>query len=355
MKQIGIKKILKAIGVFCIQAAAWNILILLAPLVVYLQSDDATYAHTLLKILEGVLVPCAAVYFLNYYLLVPYLLFKTKWKKILYFGFNLVAIAVAPLIMMYGLSVVNTVPEYEWVRVGVTLGMVVVSVLEIGSAGLAVALRNYLHAQKMKLQLNEEKRQHSEAELVWLKNQLNPHFLFNSLNNISSLVYLDSDKAQDAISNLSDLLRYAIYESAKKEVPLEKEVEFMDNYIRLMSLRCSDSTQISYDFDFENGSLHIVPLLLISLIENAFKHGVSTSMPSFIAFRLKEKDGVLTFVSENSNHPKTDEDRSGQGIGLANTRRRLELAYGDRYSWTQASDAEAYRVEVNIELTDKEK
>lgn len=354
MKRIGIKKIMKAIAVFGIQVVAWTIFIVLAPLIMYIMSEDTSYAGALLQMLERTLIPCMCVYFLNYYLLIPYLLFKSRVRKVWFFVINLIAISGAPVKMIYDMELLHQyVPHSEWIQLGITAAIVMIVVLEIGAAGLAVALRNYLHTQKMKLQLNEEKRQHSEAELVWLKNQLNPHFLFNSLNNISSLVYLDSDKAQDAISNLSDLLRYAIYESAKKEVPLEKEVEFMDNYIRLMSLRCSDSTRISYDFDFENGSLPIVPLLLISLIENAFKHGVSTSMPSFIVFRLKEKDGVLTFVSENSNHPKTDEDRSGQGIGLANTRRRLELAYGDRYSWNQVSDMENYKVEVIIDLTEK--
>lgn len=235
-------------------------------------------------------------------------------------------------------------------RIGLTAGGIFIFVLNIGSVCLAIALRSYQRARSMKLQLNEEIRRRKDAELIWLKNQLNPHFLFNSLNNISSLIYLDSDKAQDCIGRLSDLLRYAIYESDKKSVPLSKEIDFLSNYIELMSLRCNDRTDISCEINFENGNLLIVPLVLVSLIENAFKHGVSASKESFIKFHLSEVDGTLSFLCENSNHAKSDSNRSGKGIGLANTRKRLDLIYGDRYSWSQFSDATVFRVEIIIQL-----
>ncbi len=341
-------RILKSLGVFCIQLIAWTVFIVFAPLMVYFTSGNAADAKVLLYLLGGCIFPCMVIYFINYYLLIPQFLFKNR--KIWYFFINLIILALFPYYITYEVLIKHSalLPEGAWI--GITVSAIVVIALELGSVGIAVAVRNYLRAQAIKLQLNEERRRHTEAELVWLKNQLNPHFLFNSLNNISSLICLDSDKAQDSIANLSDLLRYALYESEKKVVHLVKEVEFMSNYIELMSLRCGDSTQVSYDFKYENGSLEIVPLLLISLIENAFKHGVSSSRSSYVRFDMEERGGVLTFRSENSNYPKSDADRSGRGIGVANTRKRLDLVYGSNYTWKQTSDADSYKVEISINL-----
>ena len=163
----------------------------------------------------------------------------------------------------------------------------------------------------------------TEAELEWLKNQLNPHFLFNTLNNISSLVQIDADKAQDAIAQLSDLMRYAMYETRHETVPIQGEVDFMRNYIELMKLRCNDKTEVNCQLSTVNCQQDIAPLLFISLIENAFKHGVSSSRPSKIDIRMEQQDDNLVFTCDNTNFPKDDTDRSGSGIGLENTRRRL--------------------------------
>lgn len=343
-------RILKSLGIFCIQLVVWIIFIGFAPVMVYLMSGNINDTQTLLYVLACTLVPCMAVYFINYYLLIPYLLFRKKRKMAWYCVINLLIAYLFPCHIVYQGIIKNSHILTAGVWIGITAVATVIMVLEIGSVGIAVAIRTYLRAQAIKMQLNEEKRRSTEAELVWLKNQLNPHFLFNSLNNISSLIYLDGDKAQDCIANLSDLLRYALYEAEQKLVPIRKEIEFMSNYIELMGLRCGESTKISYDFNYENGNLEIVPLLLISLIENAFKHGVSASNPSYIRVSMNEKDGIVTFISENSNFPKPATDRSGRGIGVANTRKRLDLVYGSNYTWKQTSDADSYRVEISINL-----
>ncbi|MDE6543791.1 MAG: histidine kinase [Muribaculaceae bacterium] len=219
-----------------------------------------------------------------------------------------------------------------------------------GAAALAMALRNAARARALKEQMEEEKRRHTEAELVWLKNQLNPHFLFNTLNNISSLVVFDAERAQESISRLSDLLRYAMYESAKPTVSLLMEVDFMKDYISLMSLRCNDRTTVSTHFEVASPSIQIAPLLLVSLIENAFKHGVSASRHSEISISLIEDGGVLTFMCTNTDHAKGADDNSGSGIGLVNMRRRLELLYNDRYEWVQTSDDNRFNITIKIRL-----
>ena len=204
----------------------------------------------------------------------------------------------------------------------------------------------------IKQQLKEEHQKRTEAELEWLKNQLNPHFLFNTLNNISSLVQIDADKAQDAIAQLSDLMRYAMYETRHETVPIQGEVDFMRNYIELMKLRCNDKTVVNSQFSIVNHQLNIAPLLFISLIENAFKHGVSPTQPSFIHIRLEADKSSIDFLIENSNHPKSIDDRSGHGIGLNQVQRRLDLAYPNRYTWEKGPNKEGniYTSTIHIDL-----
>jgi LytS/YehU family sensor histidine kinase len=214
-------------------------------------------------------------------------------------------------------------------------------------AAVAIGIRHFMRTRKIKEQLKEEKAKNTEAELAWLKNQINPHFLFNTLNNISSLTQIDPDAAQDAIAQLSDLLRYAMYETNKNTVPIEGEVEFMRNYISLMKLRCNEKTEVTTTFDIKK-SVEIAPLLFISLVENAFKHGVSSNRPSRIDIRLLQNEDELIFDCDNTNYPKDDADRSGSGIGLENTRRRLDLIYHGRYEWEQSLNDDIYHVRITL-------
>ena len=224
-------------------------------------------------------------------------------------------------------------PALAWV--GMFIGFFIYFLLNCAMIAAALGIRHFIRVRRIRQQLKEEKTRHTEAELAWLKNQINPHFLFNTLNNISSLTQIDADAAQDAIAQLSDLLRYAMYETNKKMVPVEGEVSFMRNYIELMKLRCNEKTVVKVQWSVANGQQEIAPLLFVSLIENAFKHGVSSNRPSTIDIRLEEQPGQLVFTCDNTNYPMDDADRSGSGIGLENTRRRLELLYHDRFTWEQ--------------------
>ena len=217
-------------------------------------------------------------------------------------------------------------------------------------AAVAVGIRHFIRVRRLRQQLKEEKAKNTEAELAWLKNQINPHFLFNTLNNISSLTQIDPDAAQDMIARLSDLLRYAMYETNKPMVPIEGEVEFMRNYISLMKLRCNDRAVVTEHFKVDNPHTPVAPLLFISLIENAFKHGLSSSRPSAIHISLRQQGGEVEFCCDNTNYPKSTADRSGSGIGLENTRRRLELLYHRRYEWQQEVRDNIYHVKIIIRL-----
>ena len=214
--------------------------------------------------------------------------------------------------------------------------------------GTAIGIRYYMKS----VEDLEKERENQQAELQWLKNQLNPHFLFNTMNNISSQIYTNPDEAQENLSRLSEVLRYALYETATDRVPLHGEIEFMKNYIALMKLRCSDKTTVTTDFPLQTTGIKILPLLYISLIENAFKHGISNKESSFVKISLKQFKGKLLFEAENSNFPKQQENRSGHGIGIGNLRRRLELAYPDNHSFTYGLNGDGNylaRLEVKVE------
>ncbi|MDO4496639.1 MAG: histidine kinase, partial [Bacteroidales bacterium] len=232
--------------------------------------------------------PMAVIFFVSFYVLVPYLF--SNGHKFWYFLTSLLLILVLPALMLRNdVSMLDDVAQtgyYSWAGSLFTIGVFV----EMAALGL----RLYLQSEKVQQQLEEERRKSTEAELTWLKNQLNPHFLFNSLNNISSLTQIDPDMAQEAIGQLSDLLRYALYESNKPQVPLAGEVEFMHNYISMMRLRCTSYTVIIEELpEHPSQKLQIAPLLFTSFIENAFKHGTSNSQPSSIRIELKADDSHI--------------------------------------------------------------
>ena len=200
-------------------------------------------------------------------------------------------------------------------------------------------------------------RQKAEQEAIrlnlqQLKNQLNPHFLFNTLNNIYSLIAISPERAQSAVLELSKLLRYVLYENTQPYVPMEKELEFNHNYIELMRLRLARHVQV--DVNIPTGlcrGYKIAPLLFITLIENAFKHGTSASIRSFVKINMSEPSpGVIECDIENSSFPKNETDKSGSGIGLKNLSRQLELLYAGKYNLHAESDSHIYRSMLTIDL-----
>ncbi len=178
-----------------------------------------------------------------------------------------------------------------------------------------------------------------EAELMNLKNQLNPHFLLNTLNNIYALIIFDEGRAQKAVLDLCNLLRYVLYETRQDMVFLYKEVDFLKNYVALMKMRFSGSVDVEMDIGVpEESRTAIAPLLFISLVENAFKHGIDPSGHSVIRISIKEEESLIRCSVVNGYHPKGSSDRSGSGIGLEQLARRLEILYPGRYEWTYGCD-----------------
>ena len=178
--------------------------------------------------------------------------------------------------------------------------------------------------------LRELERCKLQSELDYLKYQLSPHFFMNTLNNIHALVDIDTEKAKDTIVELSRLMRYMLYEADRPTVPLSKEIDFLKHYVRLMRLRYPESVNIELSLPEDVGEVQLPPLLFVSFIENAFKHGVNYQNTSYVHIALELKaDGKIRFTCSNSSHDSTD--ASGHGIGLENVRKRLDLLYDERY------------------------
>jgi LytS/YehU family sensor histidine kinase len=302
------------------------------------------------------MAPVLLLYLINYFWLIPSFLFKAGRKKWFY-------ISNAVLIVLINAKSLFPEPMTDEVREQLTeslpftindiwalyVGTVFVGIIvQCVFILLAVGVRQISRNHELRLKIEEEKRKSAEAELTWLKNQLNPHFLFNTLNNISSLTQIDPDKAQESIGQLSDLLRYALYDSDKDQVPLSGEIDFMNNYIDLMALRCNEMTEVEKDLSVQAGDAQVAPLLFISLIENAFKHGVNARFPSFVRVKMYPEGKDLLFTCENSVFEKGGTDEIGSGIGLENLQRRLELLYPGAFEYVSGSDGTTYSASVRL-------
>ena len=342
----------KDMWLFVAQVAVWTVVLFALPLATFLSTQDVTATRTSFYVVWGLFQAPVVVYFINFYLLGPYLFFKRRHRWFVLINLVLILGLNYQFFLVYlNRDSIPNMPAMDtnmWV--GFFGGFLMFLVLNCMIAAIAIGIRHFIHTRQIRQQLIEEKAKNTEAELAWLKNQINPHFLFNTLNNISSLTQIDPDAAQDAIAQLSDLLRYAMYETRKDVVPLQGEMEFMRNYVELMKLRCSEKTEVNSTFNVQRSTLEIAPLLFISLIENAFKHGVSSNRDSRIDIGLTADEQQLIFTCDNTNYPKTDSDRSGSGIGLENTRRRLDLIYKDRYTWEQTLEDNIYKVKITIKL-----
>ena len=194
------------------------------------------------------------------------------------------------------------------------------------------------------------KRQNLQAEMEYLKYQINPHFFMNTLNNIHALIDIDAECAKDCVIELSKMMRYVLYESGAHDISLHNELTFVSNYINLMKIRYTDDIDITFEQPEHRTEVFIPPLLFIVFVENAFKHGVSYKEPSFIHISVRCDNRNVRFTVENSRHPEKKDKKAG--IGLENVKKRLELIYGDKYSLNiDSSSPKIYRAELIIPVS----
>ena len=215
---------------------------------------------------------------------------------------------------------------------------------------LSVAMKMTGNWYRVDAERKELEKMRSEAELQNLKSQLNPHFLFNTLNNIYSLIAISPERAQESVHVLSGLLRYILYDSSHPLVAIEKDIDFVHNYIELMRIRLPQHAELKTDIRSMSQGVLIAPLLFISPIENAFKHGISNNKPCFIDITILSDAKQVKCLIRNSYFPKDEQDRSGSGIGVANLRKRLDLLYPGLYKFVCECEGDVFVSELTITL-----
>lgn len=284
-------------------------------------------------------------FYANYSFLVPKFLY-TK-RVVVYVTANLVILlAIFYLIRFFG--------DYEFAKPPVEepkriikglIGLIFVS-------GVAISIRStsmWFHSRDAMQKLELE---NVRTELSFLKMQLSPHFLFNTLNNILTLIDENKEMAKQSVQQLSNLLRSVLYEFKADTVTIKQEVEFLTNYSNLMKLRYGSELNFNLETDLDEPDAPIASLLLIPLLENIFKHGIGASVKdSFINIKISSKKGKIIFESANTYFPKTNQDKSGSGIGIANMKKRLDLLYENNflYDCKVAGSDYIVKLEINVD------
>jgi len=212
----------------------------------------------------------------------------------------------------------------------------------------AMAIRYAQRNFSLEIAQKEAQAHKLQADLTQLRYQLQPHFFFNALNNIYSLIAFDPQKAQQSVHSLSKLMRHFMQNSDQKQISLAEEVDFLQQYISLMQLRLTDKTTVQVDFPKQVPQLTIAPLLFISLVENAFKHGVSATASTTLSFSLRVEGNTVIFRSENTKIP-TQESLYSSGIGIDNLKKRLTLLYPERHQYTIEEKEGKYIAQLTID------
>lgn len=219
-----------------------------------------------------------------------------------------------------------------------------------GGSTIFKIINDWFRQQRDKQDLETQTMQ---SELRFLKSQINPHFLFNTLNNLYALTLKKSDKAPEIVIKLSEMMRYMLYECNEKRVPLSKEVNYLKNYLDLERLRQHASIRINLIVEGNIGHQQIAPLIFIPFLENGFKHGLNTQLrEGFVDIELRVADDFVDFRMENSKGeamPRPDNRPSG-GIGLVNVRRRLDLLYPEKYNLQVNNNPNTFEVRLSLEL-----
>ena len=217
--------------------------------------------------------------------------------------------------------------------------------------GMNIGVKLLFKQRQDSLRMEQLEKQSLEQQLEYLKFQINPHFFMNTLNNIHALVDIDPERAKETIIEMSKLMRFVLYEGNKQGVPLTREMDFIRNYITLMKLRYTDKVSISLDMPTQVPDYRLPPLMLITFVENTFKHGVSYRQQSFIDVSISLTDRQrLLFVCRNSKGEPKQNQQPG-GVGLANVKKRLKLIYGNDYSLDIQEHTDTYNVTLEIPLT----
>ena len=316
-------------------------------------------------------LPLLIIFCINRFILIPYLLFKNK--KILY---------ILSVIIVIGFTVLGSISFRKQIpsqninsaqkRVGLQfpnsnnagkpqgefgrqagagtyppyVNLILISILLVGfDTGMKTSVK-WAETQQQKAEVEKE---NIKNELAFLRNQVSPHFLMNTLNNIHALVDFDTKEAKRSIAKLSVLMRHLLYESSDKPIPLTKEIKFIESYVELMKLRFHEDVKIQLNLPENLPNISIPTLLFTNVLENAFKYGISYEQESFVYINLFIHESELEFRVQNSIHKKF-KSTEASGIGIKNTEKRLKLLYNNDYIFTYTEHENVFSSTIKIPI-----
>lgn len=285
-------------------------------------------------------------YFNNYYLVNRFLYGRQYLTYIILLALSIIAASFPISIIIHKLVNNQDLKNMVWswnffllIMLSVLFSVVLSMVLKL--------LKNWYQEEQTNRQLQKI---NLETELKFLKSQINPHFLFNSLNNLYALTLKKSEQAPEVVLRLSNILRYVLYETGEGRVPLEKEIQYLRDYIDLERIRVGDRVDIRFETHGDSGGKLIEPMLLLTFVENSFKHGAAQSLnKAWINIDLDAREDAIVFTVANSkeNTSPTDTKTPG-GIGMVNLRKRLDLIYRGAYDLAVNDQPESYTVQLTI-------
>lgn len=301
------------------------------------------------------------IFYFNYIYLIQHTLFKNRTSVFLIVNV-LAGLAYVGLIILYddfvGMQEIMhraccpdvpytpTPRNYYW-----DISDLMIFYISVGISTSIATVQKWQEDEKIRLKLEKEK---TNSELSYLKAQINPHFFFNTMNNIYSLTNIDVEKAKAALLKLSRMMRYVLYETEKNQILLSKEVDFIQDFLELMKMRLTHKVKLEIYLPDKVSDVEIAPMLLLPIIENCFKHGVSSQQESHILIRLEKTPQELHLETKNTIFKSSENTPEGKasGIGLINTMRRLDLLYPGKYSLTidKLNPENEYRLHLTLKI-----
>ena len=282
-----------------------------------------------------------SVFYVNMYLLVPYVLKRRGWLP--YLGAFIIIFILSLIVLRFNLAgtmfVVGRPPIPP---------LIIFLLLLVFSLSLSIGISN-IRTKEAQLKKDLE-YEASQSELALLRSQISPHFLFNILNTLSSLARQKSDQLESVIINVSQLMRYMLYNKSDKKNSLQHELEYLESFIQLQQLRFGEELPLTKKINVENLEAEIEPMILIPFIENAFKYGMNTIANAEIEIDLSVQSGLLQFLVKNRFNVEFKPSGDSSGIGLENVKKRLLLLYPDRHQLKIQNEEEWFIVDLKIEL-----
>ncbi len=329
-----------------IHLSFWISITLISFIGVIREQPDDLFRYALMHVLGWVY--SMPIFYLTYSILIPKLLVR---KKVILFllvciaciiiSASLICLIDAPVRRLIGVEVLDIKLTKMFIQ-----GFFSSSVVVIISILFRFSIDWFMN-QKIRLELINKNQ---ASELALMKSQINPHFLFNTLNNIYSLANRHDDKVLDAMDKLSGIMRYLIYDAQSDYVLLSKEILYLQSYIELQRLRLKNPESVEYFLNGSSGNLKIAPMLLIPLVENAFKHGDRKASKPNIIITLAISGKILKFRVDNTIPKQAIEKDNSTGIGLSNLEKRLDILYNKKYKLQTSVEKCVYKSYLEIEL-----